>query len=302
MKRSRSLAFALMLGTISLSACGGGGDGGSKASPRAGETTEPQAQASPNRVNIAALDYSFDAPASIRGGLVQFAFANRGKEPHFFGLARIAEGRSFNEVKGALTAPPPATPPPGPPPAPPFEDFGGVATADPGVEGGVSFNMPAGNYVLYCLISSSDGVSHASKGMVKELKVTEGDEASLAETAPEVTLVATDFALDKTPSVKAGSNTFRIRNNGKQLHEINLIELPAGKTLEESIAWFRQPQGPPPNKFLGGAAVKPGEEATTTLELAGGRTYAFICAIPDSLGDFAPHVTKGMMTGTFTVS
>jgi uncharacterized cupredoxin-like copper-binding protein len=300
MKRSRSIAFALMLGATSLVACGDDGDGGSKGSPSAEETTSPQAEASPNRVNIAALDYSFEAPASISAGVVQFAYTNRGKEPHFFGLARIPEGRSLDEVKGALTAPPPAAgPPPGPPP---FEDFAGIATADPAVEGEVSFDIPASKYVFYCLIPSPDGVTHANKGMIKELEVTEGAEGSLVETAPEVSLVGTDFAFDKTPSVKAGSNTLRLRNDGRQLHEINLIELPDGQTLDEAVAWHRQMQGPPPFRFLGGVAIKPEEEATTTLVLAQGRTYAFICAIPDVLGDFAPHVTKGMHTETFTVS
>lgn len=55
-------------------------------------------------------------------------------------------------------------------------------------------------------------------------------------------------------------------------------------------------------RSLGGVAVKPGEEGTTTLELTAGTTYAFVCAIPDTRGDFAPHVTKGMFTQPFTAS
>lgn len=54
--------------------------------------------------------------------------------------------------------------------------------------------------------------------------------------------------------------------------------------------------------FLGGVAIKAGEEAVATLELKRGSTYAFICAIPDMLGDFAPHLTKGMFTQPFTVA
>ncbi len=92
-----------------------------------------------------------------------------------------------------------------------------------------------------------------------------------------------------------------LRNDGKQLHEINLVELAPGKTVDDVVKWYRQPAGPPPMASLGGVAVKPGEEGVTTLELKSGSTYAFVCAIPDVLGDFAPHVTKGMVTAPFTV-
>ncbi|MDP9441891.1 MAG: hypothetical protein M3P34_06905 [Actinomycetota bacterium] len=50
----------------------------------------------------------------------------------------------------------------------------------------------------------------------------------------------------------------------------------------------------------GGVAVKPGEEGVATVDLKSGGTYAFVCAIPDVLGDFARHLTKGMFTPPFT--
>lgn len=204
-----------------------------------------------------ALDYSFEAPETITGGLVEFSFTNRGKEPHFFGLARIPEGKSFDEVKGALTAAPPAEgPPPGPPP---FEDFAGIATGDAGVSGKASLNIPAGSYVFYCLIPSPDGVSHANKGIVKQMNVSEGSEGALAEADSERTFVATDFAFDKNFSAEAGDNVFRLRNDGRQLHEINLVEMAPDKTMDDLLAWHRQSQGPPPARFLGGVAIKPEE-------------------------------------------
>ncbi|MDQ4091834.1 MAG: hypothetical protein M3163_16290 [Actinomycetota bacterium] len=53
---------------------------------------------------------------------------------------------------------------------------------------------------------------------------------------------------------------------------------------------------------LGGVAVKPGEEGVARMELKRGSTYAFVCAIPDVLGDFALHITKGMFTSSFAVA
>ncbi|MEX0790453.1 MAG: cupredoxin domain-containing protein [Actinomycetota bacterium] len=298
MKRRSRVALVFTFAAATLVACGG--NQSESTAPEDGAQESPGAQASPETVEIAALDYSFEAPETITGGLVEFSFTNRGQEPHFFGLAAIPEGNTFDEVKGALTAAPPAEgPPTGPPP---FEDFGGIAAGDPGVSGTASMNLPAGSYVFYCLIPSPDGVSHANKGMIKQMEVTEGPEGDLPEADTEHTFVATDFAFDKNFSAEPGDNVFRIRNEGRQLHEINLVEMAADKTMDDLIEWHRQPQGPPPARFLAGVAIKPGEEATTTLEVADGQSYAFICAIPDVLGDFAPHIVKGMHTEVATVS
>lgn len=120
--------------------------------------------------------------------------------------------------------------------------------------------------------------------------------------ASVATVTATDFAFDPVPVLTAGRNVVRLRNEGKQLHELNLVELGPGKKMEDVVAWYRQPAGPPPMHFVGGVATRPGQEATTELELKAATTYAFICEVPDFLGDFAPHVTKGMFTKPFTVS
>lgn len=302
MKHRVAVALTLLITGTTLIGCGD--DGSPSSAPSPDEGNGATSQEAPTRVNIAALDYSFEAPETITGGVVEFAFTNRGKEPHFFGLAKIPEGGSFEQVKAALTAPPPTAAGPGAPPAgpPPFEDFAGIATSDPGVGGQVSFNLPAGDFVFYCLIPSPDGVSHAVKGMIKELEVSEGEEGTVAETDSELSFTGTDFAFDKDLEAQAGDNVFKLRNEGNQLHEVNLIEVSEGKTMDDVIAWHRQMSGPPPLRFLGGVAIKPGEDATTTLELEGGKSYAFICAIPDVLGDFAPHVTKGMHTKAVTVS
>ena len=295
MKTTRVIAFALMLASSNLVACGDGGEDRAAPDTRQENTGDAAAQ----KVNIVAREYSFDAPATLEGGVVQFTFSNRGNEPHFVGLARVNEGRTFEDVRAALTAPlpSPGSAPAGPPPS---EDFGGTPTIHPGVEGEMAFNIPAGDYVFFCQIPAPDGVPHSAKGMLKDLTVTEGAEGTLPEA--DQTMVATDFAFDRAPSLKAGTNVLRLRNNGRQLHELSVIELASGKTVDDMVAWARQPSGPPPARYLGGVAIKAGEEATATLDLAEGRTYAVICEIPDFLGDFAPHVTKGMHTQALSVS
>ncbi len=258
---------------------------------------EPAGEVTATTIDITGKEYAFDVPATVKGGLAEISFTNVGREPHFAALAKVLPGKTFDEAKAALTAPPPDAPPPGPPP---FEDLGAVPTLDPGGKGNATFNLPAGTYALFCQIPAPDGVSHAAKGMVSQVTVTEGPEGRLPPSVGTVT--ATDFALTPVPPLNAGRNVVRLRNEGKQLHEISLVDLGAGKKVEDVVAWYRQPSGPPPMRRMGGVAIRPGQEATTELALEAGPTYAFICEIPDFLGDFAPHVTKGMFTRPFSVS
>lgn len=297
MRRSYTAAVTLLLAASSLFACADDDAGSPNENGGATEAASPEASA--QEIDIAAVDFDFEVPDTIEGGLVTFNFTNEGNEPHFVGFAKIAQGASFDDVKAALSAPPPS---PGVAPAapPPFEDEGGIATGDPGTSTRATLNLSEGQYAFYCAIPSPDGVPHTAKGMVKEITVNSGDEGTVAE--GDGTLVGVDFAFDDDPTLKAGENEFRLRNEGQQLHEINLVEIPDGRTIDDVVAWHRQQQGPPPAKFLSGVAVKPGADASATFEIAEGRTYAFICAIPDFRGDFAPHVTKGMHTGELRVS
>jgi plastocyanin len=295
-RRTPTVGIALLfLAAAMLVGCGDGGGGG------AATNTAPAEEAPPARTpipeaSIVARDFAFEVATPIPGGLVQLSYYNAGKEPHFAAFAKIAPGKTVADVRTAVLAPPTGAPPPGPPP---FEEVAAFPTADPGISGRMTLNLPAGSYAFYCAIPSPDGTPHAAKGMVTEVTVSDGPEGALP--ASVGTVRAIDFGLAPVPPLKAGSNVVRITNEGKQLHEIGLVEVAAGRTMDNVVAWFRQQSGPPPLKFLAGAAIKPGSDATADLNLQPGRTYAFLCAIPDFLGDFAPHVTKGMYTSTFTV-
>ncbi|MDP1795136.1 MAG: hypothetical protein Q8K63_13455 [Acidimicrobiales bacterium] len=286
----RKLKVCLVAGALLFAATGCGDDDDS--SDAAGGD---EAAAEIVSIDVTATDYAFAVPASITGGTVEMNYENNGKEPHFAAFAKINDGKTFADAKAVLTAPA-DTPASGPPP---FAEWAGSPTADPGGSGKMTFDLPAGTYALFCSIPAADGVSHAAKGMVTEVTVTAGETVEQPEAAGTVT--AADFSLTAPPELEEGSNVVALKNDGKQLHEINLIELPDGKTVDDVIAWFKAPNGPPPNKSLSGVAVAPGQTGTATVNLTKGSTYAFICVIPDVLSDFAPHLFKGMATGTFTV-
>jgi uncharacterized cupredoxin-like copper-binding protein len=120
-------------------------------------------------------------------------------------------------------------------------------------------------------------------------------------TASVVTVHARDFSYVAPKTVKSGINTFRLVNDGKEMHHLSIIKLDKGKTMTDLAAVMKNP-GPPPTwiKNVGGPnAAVPGATVEATLALDPG-AYVMMCFIP-SPGDAMPHAMKGMMAG-FTVT
>lgn len=122
--------------------------------------------------------------------------------------------------------------------------------------------------------------------------------ASPAETpkaAPAaVTVTSKDFAFEAPSSIPAGATTVRLVNQGKELHQAQLIRLEDGKTVEDFAKAMKNP-GPPPSwvKFVGGPnGTAPGQETSTAVVLAPGN-YAYVCFIPSP--DGVMHAAKGMV-------
>ena len=113
-----------------------------------------------------------------------------------------------------------------------------------------------------------------------------------------VTITATDYAFGVPDSIPAGLTTFRLVNQGKELHHASLVRLRDGKTIADfqaGIAAAMKNHTPPPAwmGFAGGPnAVTVGDTATATQLLEPG-SYVVVCWIPSL--DGVPHVMKGMM-------
>ena len=112
--------------------------------------------------------------------------------------------------------------------------------------------------------------------------------------APTIVTVTThDYAFEAPDTIGAGPTTIRLRQSGKDFHEVDLIRLTGGHTLadlertiiaNEHVSWAIEAGGV--------AAVAPGGEASVTLDLAPG-SYVLVCGVPDS--NNMPHAAKGMM-------
>ena len=106
-----------------------------------------------------------------------------------------------------------------------------------------------------------------------------------------------DFGYTMPKSLPAGRTTLRVVNDGKQWHEIAMLRLAPGKTLDDVKAFFgAPPAGQPPFEMVGGMqGLDPGGSGYLTLDLQPGE-YAGICFIPDPASG-TPHVHLGMIAG-----
>lgn len=246
--------------------------------------------AGPRTVHVTATDFAFQLPDTLASGLTSFHLMNNGQEPHHLVVIRLGEGLTLADL-GKL-------------------EQGGEIPAGMAFLGGPNVAVPAGSaeavvdlkpghYALICLIPGTDLKPHLGKGMAKELTVVQGETAPQAP-AHDVTLKLTDYAFEVSTPLTAGRHVIRIENAGPQLHEVVLVKLEPGKTLQEMGKWVEKLQGPPPGTFLSGGAapMSSGEANVVTVDLTPGE-YGFLCFVPDSK-DGKPHVMHGMLK-QFTV-
>src|SRR5438552_17132654 len=113
-----------------------------------------------------------------------------------------------------------------------------------------------------------------------------------------VTITATDYAFGMPDTIPAGLTTFRLVNQGKELHHASLVRLGEGKSaadFQAGLAAAMKSHAPPPSwmTFPGGPnAVTLGDTGVATQMLEPG-SYVLVCWIPSL--DGVPPVMKGMM-------
>ncbi len=123
--------------------------------------------------------------------------------------------------------------------------------------------------------------------------------AANTNAANVVHVVAKDFSFEAPAQIPAGLTTLHLMNEGKEIHQAQVLKLTEGKTYADFTAAMKamKPGAPPPSWIvpLGGPnAAPPGGTAAATSTLEPGN-YALICFIPST--DGVPHAMKGMMTG-----
>ncbi len=252
----------------------------------------PAASTAPAAVTFKGADFSFEGPESIPAGLTTINFQNIGKEWHHIQLARINDGVTMQQLDEAMKKDSNAA-------LGMVNLVGGVAALDPNGNGSVTLKLQEGQYLLLCFIPSADGVPHLAKGMVRPLTV-KGAGVAATEPSADITVDMKDFHFTMPAEVKAGKQVWKVVNNGPQPHEIALVRLADGKTLEDIYAWYAKPEGPQPFSMAGGmqAISSVGGSGFINLDLKPGN-YVAICDIPDPASG-KTHSELGMVM-PFTV-
>jgi hypothetical protein len=123
--------------------------------------------------------------------------------------------------------------------------------------------------------------------------------AAAAPTANVVHVVARDFSFETPAQIPAGLTTLHLMNEGKEIHQAQIIRLTDGKTFDDFTAAMKamKPGAPPPSWIVpvgGPNAAAPGTSSAATSTLEPG-SYALVCFIPSA--DGVPHAMKGMTRG-----
>ena len=284
----RRLTLFLALFVLVLSgACGSDGDNSNNADD-SGTTTTAAAKSEIHEVEVEAKEYSFGLPSEVPSGTVEFTMKNTGKELHIAALEKIKDGKTFSDATKELQSDTP-------PADPAAEEVGGISSTSPTGTSNVTLQLEPGSYFFACFIPAADGKPHAAKGMVQPFTVTEDKADPAPATKAAGTVTAKDFSYATEYKPAAGSQVIELKNEGTQGHEITLIEFKDGKGPGDLAAFFANPAGEPPATFYGGPFIAKGGTASwKTPALGAGKSYFFMCLIPDP-ADGVPHAAKGMI-------
>ena len=269
---------AVVVAMIASSACATN-DAGS-----ADTASDTGAVAAPHDMSVVARDFAFEIPDTVPAGVTTIRLSNEGADMHHFFLVKLAEGKTLDdllaETRGDVL--------------PSWAvSLGGPNVAAPGGASAVMVDLEPGHYAAMCVIPASDGIPHVAKGMSTSFVVVPSD---IRTAAPPSDLVLTlaDYDFRFSAPLTAGEHVIEVRTEAEQPHEVVMIQLAPGKTLDDMMGWVAKPVGPPPGKPIGGTVgLTPGKMNVWALTLEPGE-YALVCFLPDHK-DGKPHFMHGMM-------
>ena len=266
--------------------------------------TPHETPASSNVVALSITGHTLQTPDTIDAGWITFRFSNNGDDIHYAHIVRLSDERTVAELIAAYaeairtSSPRPKW----------LTRFGGPGGATPGDTSAVTQYLEPGNYVWLCPVEDRAGTPHFSVGEYKAfvVRAASANAAAQAAPTPDAEIRLLDFTFDIVPPLKAGQHTIRVVNAGSDSHDVGMLRLAPGMTMEalRSVlnperARRSQPansdEGPPPDlgTVAGGvAALAPGMQAFFETNLTPGEYVLFwMVTAPDGQS----HIEHGMM-------
>lgn len=257
----------------------------------------------PKVVNLSISGHAWQAPDSVDAGWTTWRFENKGDDLHYAHVVRLDPGKTVTDLVEAYAH---AIRTSGPRPTW-ITRFGGPGAAPPGGTASVTQLLVPGNYAWICPVEDASGNPHFKEGEFKTFTVSATNTATATATpAADAVIRLMDYAYVLDAPLKAGRQTLRFVNQGKEAHDINLLKLAPGKTLDEVRLWLnperarRTDKGTDPEASLeslvmpmgGVAAIAPGMEAFQEVDLAAGE-YVLACMV--TAQDGRSHIEHGMI-------
>ena len=243
-------------------------------------TTDAAAAGGTVQVSVSAG--GIDIPAEIPSGIVTFVYQMADDAPGMPEFARLNDGVTLDQFMAAAQQDIMA--------AVPLVTMIGNSENKVGDE--VTYDLKPGDYVG--LVFQESGPPLTASFTAREAT---GEATGAAEPSADVTAQLADFAFILPDEIAAGPQTWLIENTGAQWHEMGIVKLAEGTSVDDVVAMLSQPQqdGPPP--FEDVAFLSPmgaGQRAWLTWDLPAGE-YTVICFLPDLAGDMSPHAAHGMV-------
>jgi hypothetical protein len=131
-------------------------------SPRSGDTPAPGAPEP--TVSLRMLDYSFQLSAPLKAGRHMIRVENVGADYHHVLMFKLTPGKTIQDFQAWLQKNMEGEAP--------STYVGAMAELSTGADAYFEVDLTTGEYVLVCLITGRDEVSHAAKGMIQQIRVS----------------------------------------------------------------------------------------------------------------------------------
>jgi hypothetical protein len=268
-------------------------------------STSSAGAARSNTLTVKAGEYTYVLKGSPKAGWTQINFENTGVEDHMMAVLKLKKGTTTAALKKAIASTDDSA----------FNAIADTSTGDPTLPGTPALlgpgqktttltKIPAGTYGIVCFVTAPDGSPHAAHGMYKIFTV-KGKSNLKPPTDGVAEVSLSDTAITAPTGDAPRSATVKVTNTGTKPHDLQLVKLADGKTLDEAKAYFdtligtgKAPEGDAPGTLVGGVeGVAPnGGVAYVEWTLPAG-TYGYLSTEGDAPND---DYTAGLH-GTFTV-
>lgn len=282
MRMTRVVCVALAVGV--LAGCGDDDDDG-------GEAAKPVTlgvKVSGDRDKL-----TIDAPTSLAAGVATMRVSNAttSSVQADVTLIRADGNHTVDEALKVINADDDGGPIPGW-----LHGAGGVAPVQPGATETSTQILQPGRYFVIAELDVEDNEPDPATAVL-EVTGKLPEDAALPKTA--ATITASEYTF-KAEGLKAGAQTVRFENSGRELHHAVAFPIQGDATIKEITAFFKEedePSGQPPlnfEEFVGTAVMDGGAAQNIELSFKAGR-YALVCFIQNRAGG-PPHVALGMVS------